>query len=132
MSRDEAARIAQDGISEFVRSMTAAGNPGSGRHQIGLHHVHGWIFEYDPTVGGSEIQAVLDVGGVIHALQQPRSQRTRKYSASEWVLRDTDDPDPVARARAFADHLSRILAFDHVGNTASDDEPMPWGPPLRG
>lgn len=131
MSRDEAARIADDSVREFVRSMAAAGNPGSGRHDIGLHHVHGWIFEYDPRIGGSEIQAVLGVDGVIHALQHPRSQRTHKWSASEWVLRDADDPDPIARASLFADHLSRILAFDHVRGSASNDQRPPWGPPLR-
>jgi hypothetical protein len=130
MSRDEATQVAEGSLRDFIQSMAAAGNPGSGRHEIGLHHVHGWIFAYDPTAGGSEIQAVLGVDGVIHALQHPRSLRTHRWSASEWVLRDTADPDPVARASAFADHLSRILAFDHVGGNASSDEEMPWGRPL--
>jgi hypothetical protein len=130
MSRDEAAQIADDALREFIQSMAAADNPGSGRHEIGLRHVHGWIVEYDPAAGGSEIQAVLGVDGFIHALQHPRSLRTHTWSASEWVLRDTDDPDPVARASAFADRLSRILAFDHVGENQRDDEATPWGRPL--
>ena len=27
-------------MRDFVAAMAAAGNPGSGRHEIGLHHVH--------------------------------------------------------------------------------------------
>src|ERR1700736_1439248 len=98
MSGDEATKIREGRLREFIQSMAAAANPGSGRHEVGLHHVHGWIFEYDPTAGGSEIQAVLGVDGFIHALQHPRSLRTHRWSASEWVLRDTGDPDPVAHA----------------------------------
>jgi hypothetical protein len=51
-------------------------------------------------------------------------------SASQWVLRDTDHPDPVARVAGFAEHLSRILAFDQVGEDANLDEASPWGQPL--
>jgi hypothetical protein len=130
MSRDDAARIANQSLREFIQSMAARGNPGSGRHEIGVHHVPGWIFEYDPTVGGSEIQAVIGVDGFIHALQQPRSLRTHKWSASDWVLRDVDDPDPGARASEFADHLSRILAFDRVEGGDSGDTSPSWDPPL--
>ncbi len=130
MSRDEAARIADESMQEFIKSMALAGNPGSGRHEIGLHHVHGWILEYDPTVGGSEIQAVIGLDGVIHALRDPRSLHTHKWSASEWVLRDANDLDPVASASAFAENLSRLLAFDHAVDGASREQRSPWGPPL--
>jgi hypothetical protein len=128
VAHDEAAGIADDSLREFIASMAAAGNPGSGRHEIGMHHVRGWILEYDGTIGGSPIQAVIGLDGVIHALREPRSLRTHRRTASEWVLRDEDTPDPVAGATRFADHLSRILAFDHVGAKARDDEPPPWGP----
>jgi hypothetical protein len=128
MSREEAARLADDSLRAFVASMAAAGNPGSGRHEIGLHHVHGWIIEYDGTVGGSEIQAVIGVDGVIHARREPRSLRTHNLSASEWALRDADDPDPMASATRLAEHLTRILAFDGVGREGSGPEPLPWGP----
>ena len=94
--------------------MDAAGNPGSGRHEIGLHHVSGWILEYDPAIGGSEIQAVIGIDGDIHARREPRSMRTRKLSAAEWVLRDAINPDPMASAVAFTDHLERILAFNRA------------------
>ncbi len=130
MARDEAARIADESLHEFIKSMALAGNPGSGRHEIGIHHIHGWILDYDPTVGGAEIQTVIGLDAYIHARQDPRSLHTHKWSASQWVLRHADDPDPVGRASAFADHLSRILAFDHVGGNASGDQAMPWGPPL--
>jgi hypothetical protein len=130
MTRDEAARIADKGMREFIGSMADASNPGSGRHEIGLHHVHGWILEYDPTVGGSEIQAIIDLDGVIHARHSPRSLHTHKWSASEWVLRDANELDWVAKASAFAEHLSRLLAFDHAVGGASDEQRSPWGPPL--
>jgi len=107
--------------------MAAAGNPGSGRHEIGLHHVRGWILDYDGTIGGAEIQAVIGVDGVIHARREPRSSRTHNFSAGEWVLRNEDDADPVATARRFTQHLSRIAAFDDAG-----DDPAPWDPPLQG
>jgi hypothetical protein len=128
MSREEAARLADDSLREFMASMAAAGNPGSGRHEIGLHHVHGWILEYDGTVGGSEIQAVIGIDGVIHARREPRSLRTHNRSASEWALGDADDPDSMASATRLAEHLARILTFDGVGRDASDREAPPWGP----
>jgi hypothetical protein len=127
MSRAEAARIADESVRDFVASMTAADHPGSGRHEVGMHRVRGWILEYDSTIGGSEIQAVIGVDGVIHAPREPRSLRTHNWSASEWVLRD-DQADPVASATQFADDLSRILAFNHVGGRALDEEPPTWGP----
>jgi hypothetical protein len=132
VSRDEAARLADDSLREFVASMTAAGNPGSGRHEMGLHHVRGWILEYDGTIGGSEIQAVIGIDGVIHARREPRSLRTHNWSASEWVLRDADDPDPMAAAEGFAHRLSRMIAFDGVGHDSPRDEAPQWGPPLDG
>ncbi|HEV7525045.1 MAG TPA: hypothetical protein VGP92_08770, partial [Acidimicrobiia bacterium] len=117
-------------LREFIESMAEAGNPGSGRHDMGVHHVHGWILEYDPTVGGSQIQAVIGVDGLIHALREPRSVRTRTLSASEWVQRDGDDVDATTRASRFADHLSRIGAFDHAGPDVPNDDPSRWGPAL--
>ena len=93
--------------------MAAVGNPGSGRHEVALHKVHGWILEYDPTSGGSEIQAVIGIDGLIHAPRTRRSLRVRNL-ASEWVLRDPHDPDPMASAAAFTDRLSRILVFNRV------------------
>ena len=114
VSRDEAARLAEKSLGEFIARMAAAGNPGLGRHEIGLHHVDGWILEYNGSIGGSEIQAVIGVDGNIHARREPRSLRTRKLSAAQWVLRDTDDPEPGAGAAGFADHLARILEFDGV------------------
>ncbi|MDP9334675.1 MAG: hypothetical protein M3Q30_15410 [Actinomycetota bacterium] len=126
MSRDEAAQLADDCLREFVASMAAAGNPGSGRHEIGLHHVRGWILEYDGTIGGSEIQAVIGIDGVIHARREPRSLRTHNWSASEWVLRDAVDPDPMAAAKGFAQRLSRMVAFDVVGNDARRGEESQW------
>jgi hypothetical protein len=128
MSRDEAARIADESLRAFIESMAAAGNPGAGRHEIGMHHVHGWILEYDGTIGGSPIQAVIGVDGVIHVLREARGLLTYKWSASEWVLLHEASLDPVASATRFADHLSQILAFDHVGVEVRDDEPPPWGP----
>lgn len=127
LSSDEAVRLADDRLSNFVALMAAAGNPGSGRHEIGLRHVHGWILEYDATIGGSEIQAVIGIDGVIHARREPRSLRTRTWSAAKWVLRDATNPDPMAAAAAFADHLARILAFDGVGSDRLGDEQPPPG-----
>ena len=132
MSRDEAARLADDSVRGFVASMTAAGNPGSGRHEIGLHHVRGWILDYDGTIGGSEIQAVVGVDGVIHARREPRSSRTHNFSAAEWVLRNPDDPDPMTTAREFAQHLARIAAFDGANDDPSVSRPPQWDPPLGG
>jgi hypothetical protein len=114
VSGDEASGRANDGLRRFIASMTAAGNPGSDHHHMGIHKINGWILEYDPRMGGSEVQAVIGVDGLIHARREPRSQRTRKLAASEWVLRDDHDADPTAEAGAFADHLSRILAFNGV------------------
>jgi len=131
MSRDEAARLADDSLREFVASMAAAGNPGSGRHEIGLHHVRGWILDYDGTIGGSEIQAVIGLDGVIHARREPRSSRTHKLSAAEWALRDSDDPDPMTAARKFAQHLSGIVVFDGAANEGGSEQPR-WDPPLPG
>lgn len=127
MSREDAARLADDSMRGFVESMAAAGYPGSGRHEIGLHHVNGWILDYDGTVGGSEIQAVIGIDGVVHARRTPRSLRTSNLSASEWALRDADDPDPMASATRLAEHLARILTFDGVGRRGSDEKPS-WGP----
>jgi hypothetical protein len=125
MSRDEAARVAEDSVNRFVALMAASDNPGSGRHEIGLRHVHGWILEYDSTIGGSEIQAVIGVDGVIHARREPRSLRTHTWSAAEWVLRDSTNPDPMAAAQAFADHLERTLAFDGAATESGGHEAPP-------
>ena len=125
VSRDDAAHLADDSLSRFVASMAASGNPGSGRHEVGLHHIRGWILEYDPTIGGSEVQAVIGIDGVVHARREPRSLRTHKWSAAEWVLRDVADPDPMAGAAAFADHLARILALDGAISGGSDAEQPP-------
>jgi hypothetical protein len=125
VSRDEAARLADDSLSGFVASMAASGNPGSGRHEVGLHHVRGWILEYDSTIGGSEIQAVIGIDGVIHARREPRSLRAQKLSAASWVLRDAVNPDPMAAATAFADHLARTLAFDGAASESSEGELPP-------
>ncbi len=109
-------------MREFLASMAAAGNPGSGRHEIGLRKVNGWILVYDPAIGGAEVQAVLGVDGVIHARRAPRSQRTRRLLASEWVLRDRDAGDPQGAGAEFSAHLDRILAFDGVGRDRPGDE----------
>jgi len=114
MPRDQAARLADDSLREFIASMAAAGNPGSGRHELGLHHIHGWILDYDTTIGGSPIQAVIGIDGVIHALRGARSLRTHTWSASEWILRDATNPDPMAAAAVFTDRLARLLVFDGV------------------
>jgi hypothetical protein len=119
---DEAARLANDSLRDFIAAMAAAGNPGSGRHEIGIHKIRGWILECDPAIGGSQVQAVIGIDGVIHARRAPRSQRTRSLTASEWVLREPHDADPRASAGAFADHLSRILAFDGVVRDDLDRE----------
>jgi len=110
---------ADDSLRDFVASMAAAGNPGSGHHELGLRKVHGWILEYDPAIGGAQIQAVIGTDGRIHARRAPRSQRTKKVSASQWVQRDPADADPTARIDEFVGHLTRILAFDGV----THDEP---------
>jgi hypothetical protein len=114
VSPDEAARLADDSLRVFVASMSAAGNPGSGQHEVGIHKVDGWILEYDPTIGGAEVQAVIGVDGVIHALRGPRTLRARALAASEWLLRESLDADPTACAAGFADRLNRILAFNGV------------------
>lgn len=120
---DETARLADDNLRAFLASMAAAGNPGSGRHEIGVHKVHGWILEYDPTIGGSQIQAVIGIDGRIHARRTPRSERVRKFTAAEWVARDPQDAEPTTGAAAFAAHLSRILAFDGVGGERPETPP---------
>ena len=125
MSRDEAARLADGSLSRFVAFMSASGNPGSGRHEVGLHHVRGWILEYDPTIGGAEIQAVIGIDGVIHARREPRSLRAQKLSAASWVLRHGVNSDPMASATAFADHLARILAFDGAASDSCGGEQPP-------
>ena len=114
VSNDEAARLADDSLRAFMASMATAGNPGAGRHELGYHKVQGWILEYDPTIGGSQIQAVIDLEGVIHARRAPRSQRTKKLAASEWILREPGTSDAMASANAFAEHLARIAEFDSV------------------
>ncbi|HEY5172618.1 MAG TPA: hypothetical protein VIK54_12905 [Acidimicrobiia bacterium] len=122
MSDDEATRLANDSLRDFIAAMAAAGNPGAGRHEIGIHKVRGWILEYDPSIGGAQVQAVIGIDGVIHARRAPRSERTRNLTASEWVLRELHDADPNAGAAAFADHLSRILAFDGVVPESPGDD----------
>jgi hypothetical protein len=114
VSDDEAARLADNSLRDFIASMAAAGNPGSDRHEVGMHKIRGWILEYDPTIGGSPLQAVIGIDGFIVARRTPRSQRTSKRSASEWALRAPHDADPIAGATAFADRLSRILVFNGV------------------
>lgn len=114
MTPDEAARLADESLRAFVASMTAAGNPGSGHHEIGMHKVEGWILEYDPTIGGAEVQAVIGIDGVIHARRGPRTLRARNLTASDWLLHGSLDADPTARAAGFADRLTRILAFNGV------------------
>jgi hypothetical protein len=130
VTRAEAAQFADDSLRKFIATMSAADNPGSGRHEIGLHHVQGWILEYDGSIGGAEIQAVIGVDGAIHARREPRSLRTHTWSASEWVFRDGDTADPMAVAAAFAEDLSRLLAFDGVGDNPPDAQQSQWGPPL--
>jgi hypothetical protein len=114
VSRDEAARLADDSMQAFVASMAAAGNPGSGNHEVGLRKVDGWILQYDPTIGGSEVQAVIGLDGVIHARRRPRALRTQKWAASAWALRDSNDADPMVGAAGFAERLSQILTFNGV------------------
>jgi hypothetical protein len=76
-----------------------------------MHKVEGWILEYDPTIGGAEVQAVI---GVVHARRGRRTLRARSLTASEWLLHESPDADPTARAAGFADRLNRILAFNGV------------------
>ncbi len=130
MSREAASALADDSLRSFIASMAAAGNPGSGRHEIGLHHVRGWILEYDGSIGGSEIQAVIGLDGAIHTRREPRSLRTHNASAAEWVLRDADTTDPMVAAQEFADRLSHMLAFDGVGPETAEPGQPPWGSPL--
>ncbi len=122
MTDDTTSPSPDECLRAFIETMAAAGNPGSGRHELGMHKVHGWILEYDPTIGGSQIQAVIGVDGLIHTRRAPRSERQRKLTASQWVSRETAGPDPAANAVAFVDHLARILAFDHAVTDGSDDE----------
>ena len=119
---DDAVRLADESLRDFLASMATAGNPGSGRHELGLRKVHGWVLEYDPSIGGSEIQAVIGIDGAVHTRREPRSQRTKKLTAAEWVLREAPAADPAAAARAFSDHLARILAFDGVTGDDAEDE----------
>ena len=130
MSREAASELADDSLRRFIAAMAADGNPGSGRHEIGLHHVRGWILEYDGSIGGSEIQAIIGLDGLIHARREPRSLRTHNASAAEWALRNAGDADPMIAAQEFADRLAHMLAFDEVGPGTADTEQPPWGSPL--
>lgn len=122
MSREKATPPADERLREFVASMAAADNPGSGKHSVGMRKVDGWVLGYDPTIGGSEVQAVIGVDGLIHARRSPRALRVQKLTGSEWVLRDTHDADPIAGATAFADRLSHILAFNGVGRDGPGED----------
>lgn len=79
-----------------------------------MHKVDGWILEYDPTIGGAEVQAVIGIDGVIHTRRGPRTLRARNMAASAWLSRGSFDADPAARAAGFADRLTRILVFNGV------------------
>ena len=119
-TREEAGRRAEATVREFIDQMAAAGNPGAGRHEIGVHHVVGWILEYDGTAGGFEIQAVIGLDGSIHGRRERRSMRTHTWTASEWILRD-EQGDAMAAAAKLGDQLAGLRSFD----TRDLDEP--WG-----
>jgi len=120
--QSEAGRRADTALRDFIAAMARAGNPGVGRHEVGMHHVDGWILDYDPTQGGAEIQAVVGTDGAVHARREPRALRVRKCTAAEYVLGD-DQGDPTARVDAFVARMQHLLTFDR-------DAEHPWGPPL--
>jgi hypothetical protein len=110
--------LAQASLDSFIEKMAAAGNPGRGRHDLGWHHVHGWILEYDNTHGGAEIQAVIGTDGFVHARHEGhegRSLRARKCTAREWLF-DVHAPNekPAVATQQFVHRLSEILQFNGV------------------
>ena len=111
MTTDDPQATADADLGLFLAAMAAAGNPGSGRHELGVHKVEGWILEYDSMVGGAEVQAVVGIDGLVHARRGERSLRVEKVSASAWVTRGDDPTD--ARAR-FASQLDELLTFNGV------------------
>ncbi len=116
MTNDEAAARADNSLREFSAKMSAAGNPGSGRHELGMHKVDGWILDYDPHLGGAEIQTVIGVDGFVHTRRAERSLRVRKITGAEWVHGDPD------AAQAFADRLAHMLEFNLNPHNELDDE----------
>jgi hypothetical protein len=107
--------LAEASLNSFIEKMAAAGNPGSGRHDLGWHHVTGWILEYDNTHGGAEIQAVIGTDGFVHARHGGRSIRANKLTAREWLF-DVHAPNekPAVATQQFVHRLSEILAFNGV------------------
>ncbi len=108
-----AASAADDALAAFLTAMAAAGNPGSGRHELGMHHVHGWIVSYDGTQGGAEVQAVIGVDGCVHARRSSRSLRAPKLTASEW-LEHLPGATEEERLAAFTNELDALASFNGV------------------
>jgi len=114
VSSDNPTARADAVLQSFVVAMAAAGNPGAGKHEVGVHKVEGWIIAYDPMIGGAHVQAVIGLDCAIHARRAERSLRVHRMSASEWVAREPDATDPAAAIADFADQLAEILAFNGV------------------
>jgi hypothetical protein len=110
---NDARATAEADLRTFLDAMKAAGNPGSGRHELGVHKVEGWIVEYDSSVGGAEVQAIVGVDGFVHARRAERSMRVKKLTAAEWVARDGAGGVAALGAR-FADQLDDLITFNGV------------------
>jgi len=99
-------------VQKFLAAMRAAGNPGSGRHELGVHKVEGWILEYDSAIGGAEVQAIVGTDGLIHVRRGERSMRVEKLTPAQWVEHGGDSAAAGAR---FANQLADLLAFNGAG-----------------
>jgi hypothetical protein len=101
-------------VREFIAAMSAAGNPGVGRHDVGGRKHQGWILDYDPATGGSEIRVVIGADGYIYARRSPRAMRAYKATASDWLFGTASPIEPMYRALAFAYRLTEIRTFNGV------------------
>jgi hypothetical protein len=111
MPNDDAATAAENDLRAFLAAMAARNNPGSGRLELGVHHIEGWILEYDSSIGGAEVQAIVGTDGLIHARRGERSMRVEKLTPAQWV---EHAGDAAAAGARFANQLADLLAFNGV------------------
>jgi hypothetical protein len=67
------------------------------------------------TASDDEAGAVVGSDGYVHARAETRSLRAPKRRASDWLAAmHAHTADRTAEAKAFAHHLTEILAFNGV------------------
>lgn len=104
------ARRADDQLAQFVSRMSAAGNPGSTRHPVGVRKTRGWVLHFDPVTASTNAVVVIGTDGYVHVPSGHGHRRSAKLTAARFLFGAQSPIEPMYRSLEFGRELDELLS----------------------